>query len=58
MCYNYVYLCNIFNQRLSFAAGDLLMEVAGETFFQVFDFTNIDNRTSGVIHTIDPRLAS
>jgi len=33
---SYVYLRNIFNQGLCFAAANLLAEVAGETFFQVF----------------------
>ena len=54
---SYVYLRDIFNQRLSFATTNLLAEVAGETFFQIFGFADIDNRASSVVHTVDARLA-
>lgn len=53
----YVYLSNIFDQRLRFAATDLLAKITGETFFQVFGFTDVDNRARGVIHAIDAGLA-
>ena len=53
----YVYLCDIFNQRLGLTAADLLPKVAGETLFQVFGFTDVDHRPRGVVHTIDAGLA-
>ncbi|MNM05456.1 hypothetical protein D3C81_154590 [compost metagenome] len=57
MSNSYVYLSDIFNQRLRFPAANLLAEVTGEAFFQVFGFTDVDNRASSVIHTVDARLA-
>ena len=53
----YVYLRDIFNQRLGFTAADLLPKIAGETLFQVFGFTDVDHRTRGVVHTVDAGLA-
>ena len=57
MGYRHVDMLDERNQSFRFTAGKIAPEVARQAFFQIFGFTNINNRLTGVIHTIDARLA-
>ncbi|MNT93872.1 hypothetical protein D3C72_2354430 [compost metagenome] len=52
-----VNLLNQRHQRFRLTGGQIGAEITGKTFFKVFGFANIDNRTASVIHSIYARLA-
>ena len=57
MRYRDINLLDLRNQRLCFSRGEIAAKITGEALFKIFCFANIDNRTAGVIHTVDTRFA-
>ncbi len=50
-------LLDLGDQRLSFAGSKIAAEIAGKSLFEIFRFSDIDNRPASVIHPVDARLA-
>ena len=57
MRYRDINLLDLRDQRFGLARRKITTEVAGKSFFQVFRFPDLDNRSGGIIHTIDAGLA-